>query len=417
MKVRMGKVSVKHIVYSVMILAMILTITFICFSTNANAEECNHSFYPTYNYKQLNDYYHLKEYECYSCGATKEEKEEHNLDDYSYENCKTVDDNYHLVYRRCYYCDAIVPTEKEKHDFYTDHYEKIDNDNHQRVEKCYYCDATKYVKENHNVSGISYSDYTRIDDNYHIGITSCYDCGETVTRKQKHDGEYVGEEELVEYKKLNANDHLRYNQQCKYCSNYCFPDVENHDWKAKTLKKATLSKKAKLQYYCTECGAKKSNIFYKKWKKGTKYSLKYGIKSHSDVYSNTTKLRVKLLRPSKGTVVKVKIGKKVYKKKVKRNSRKVVIKIKPPIKFGFKMSIKLLYKGKVVGGDYCYDGDVIWYSTKVKTGMTKRQVRYTWGKPRRKTSSSGGWSYWYYGDGSFVYFQYGRVRSWYNAAG
>ena len=54
---------------------------------------------------------------------------------------------------------------------------------------------------------------------------------------------------------------------------------------------------------------------------------------------------------------------------------------------------------------------------KIRKGMTKKQVKYTWGPPDRKASSSGGWSYWYWDDGSYVDFKHGKVKYWYDAEG
>ena len=57
----------------------------------------------------------------------------------------------------------------------------------------------------------------------------------------------------------------------------------------------------------------------------------------------------------------------------------------------------------------------MYYAKKIAKGYTKKQVKWTdyWGSPDDTGSSSGGWSYWYYDDGSYVVFKHGRVRDWY----
>lgn len=52
---------------------------------------------------------------------------------------------------------------------------------------------------------------------------------------------------------------------------------------------------------------------------------------------------------------------------------------------------------------------------KIAEDFTKNQVKWTdnWGSPDSSASESGGWSYWYYDDGSYIGFKNGRVRYWY----
>ncbi len=52
----------------------------------------------------------------------------------------------------------------------------------------------------------------------------------------------------------------------------------------------------------------------------------------------------------------------------------------------------------------------------IRKGMTKAQVKRSyWGPPDDTASSSGGYSYWYYEDGSYIVFKHGKVSYWYNA--
>lgn len=62
----------------------------------------------------------------------------------------------------------------------------------------------------------------------------------------------------------------------------------------------------------------------------------------------------------------------------------------------------------------------ILYAKNMKIGMTKKQLKCTyrflnhWGNPSSTAASSGGWSYWYYDDGSYIIFRYGKVKGWYD---
>ena len=156
------------------------------------------------------------------------------------------------------------------------------------------------------------------------------------------------------------------------------------------------------------------------------YHVSYNVINHSIVYPKSKSITVKLDNIIRGSVVKVKIGKKTYKKKV-TSSRKVKIKIKKRPKIGQKVTIRVYYKGHVIGESY-YDDDgsyefeddeIVYYAKNIRRGMTKKQVKclYYWGPPSDTASSSGGWSYWYYDDDSYIGFKNGRVRYWYDAAG
>ena len=79
--------------------------------------------------------------------------------------------------------------------------------------------------------------------------------------------------------------------------------------------------------------------------------------------------------------------------------------------------------------------DIVYYKYKLKRGMTKKQVMqtpiylqydYEWfpsigeytnysglGEPDDIKRSSGGYTWWYWDDGSFLCFRHGRLRSWY----
>ena len=116
----------------------------------------------------------------------------------------------------------------------------------------------------------------------------------------------------------------------------------------------------------------------------------------------------------KGDVLKLKIGKKKYAKKVNKGS-KAVIKIKRP-KTWQKVSVSLYDASGAKVGKTCKER--VYYSNGVKRGMTKKQVRrsYGYGKPDFTSTLDGGYKAWFYwdGDGStycVVFDKRGKVGS------
>ena len=199
------------------------------------------------------------------------------------------------------------------------------------------------------------------------------------------------------------------------------------------IQKAAFGGNGIERHTCTSCGYTYDTVF--PWvlnNPESEYHVSYNVLYHSNVYPKSKYITVKLDNIIKGSVVKVKIGKKTYKKKVK-NKRKIKIKIKKRPKIGSKVSIKVYYKGMVIGetyyyqeededydAGYIYEGnDIVYYAKKIRRGMTKKQVKclVEWGGPSDTASASGGWSYWYYDDDSYIGFKNGRVRYWYDAAG
>ena len=93
--------------------------------------------------------------------------------------------------------------------------------------------------------------------------------------------------------------------------------------------------------------------------------------------------------------------------------------------YGKAIKIKVYYKGKLVGADYCDEDsdtyDYVFYAKDIKRGMTKKQVKnlYWWGSPDESSSYSDGkhtWTYWTYEDESWIEFKDGKARAWYDAA-
>ncbi len=294
-----------------------------------------------------------------------------------------------------------------------DQYRIVDGTYHSQLYECWDCGATKYVKEKHYPSGIAAPDIVKIDGTYHGEGYSCEACGRYYyAGREKHNW---GETETC--RNLGNGYHQRL-CKCYGCGAAKY-EKEAHFWN--TLEydvrtPATLKQRGKIAYTCYDCTAKKTRSI--PWKLGTDYSRSYNM-THSVVYRSSNSVTVRLFNPAKGAVLKVKVGKKTYTKKIRNNKKKVKVKIRKTA-YGKKVTLKLYYKGKQIGRDDCSHGeDRVLYAKKIKKGMTKKQVKYLyyWGPPRSKSSASGGWSYWHYSDGSYVAFKNGRVWSWYNAAG
>lgn len=292
-------------------------------------------------------------------------------------------------------------------------YEKYDKKYHIVHKKCQECDREYIYKEEHYVEeGDAPEDYEKVDNKYHRYKWGVCECGETQYVEEEHNWSFD-----YNYKSVNNTYHKKI-YECSDCSavkfsknNYKHTKPEWSD-DYRVIRYATLKSKAKLSYRCYDCG--KKLYVYKPWKKGSFYSKKYYIK-HNTVWNNDKKVVIRLKNPSKGAVIKLQVGKRKYTRKIKNNKKTVTIKIKRA-NYGEKISAGLYYKGKKVGPDWCDDEDRVWYSNRVRNGMTKKQVKYTWGSPESRSSSSSGYSYWFWGDGSYVGFKNGRVRLWYNAA-
>lgn len=214
---------------------------------------------------------------------------------------------------------------------------------------------------------------------------------------------------------------------------------DNHRWEDyfRCVRKATVNKDGVKRCYCELCDSYKEENF--KWKlaaPNSRWYTSYNSINCSTVYANSKTVTVKLHNAVKGSIVKVKIGKRTYKKKVKSNGKrkKITIKINNP-KMGNKVIVKLYFKGKLIGKNYEWveifnefgeceeegyerNDDIVYFAKNIKKGMTKTQVKYcyNWGSPSSTGSYSNGMSYWYYDDGSYVGFKNGKVRSWYNAS-
>ena len=137
------------------------------------------------------------------------------------------------------------------------------------------------------------------------------------------------------------------------------------------------------------------------------------------VLKNSTKVPVLVTNAHKGDIVKVTIGKKVYKKKITKNKAKLKLKfkIKKPGRYKLRMKTVLYNKfGQVLARENEY----VYLSNTVHVGDSKKKVRWlaSWSKPYRKNkyTNSEQWCYDWDDDpgmDAYLYFDSrGRVTGW-----
>ena len=296
---------------------------------------------------------------CPSCGKT-----------LTFYNTKYVqkDANTHYETSACPYCDAILNyTGESEHNWYgSSSHEPFNDKQHYVVKSCSKCGITKKIPENHYWSNESCLPY---NNTHHYRVQKCYDCN--ATRKV----------------------------------------LENHDLYGGSITKyATPVSPGIDTYKCLDCDATVTRSI--PWQLGGFFSTSYDI-DHSMIYRNSKSVTVYLNNSFKGAVLKVKIGKKTYKKKITTDTKKVKIKIKKPKKYGQKVVITLNYNGQVIGRDDCSYWDVVWYAKAVKIGMTKKQCKYTWGIPDSISKSSHGYEHWHWNNGDYLRFRKGKLNDWY----
>lgn len=366
-------------------------------------------------YEKLDDTYH-----CYTDSNGEVIQEEHNWNRTS--SCIYVDDDTHHIAFKCDKCGA-TKYEEERHDYeelpskwskteYGQYIYKPDF-------KCK-CGAESDCSDDWFYGGhdwdnsIDYywgKDFDPVEYNstYHLLVDGeCKNCGAVYGEDlERHDF-------YSEYSKINSKYHIvdRFCLKCYFSSS---TKAKHKKSSTKVLKKATFKKKGKIQDVCA-CGyvLKTKTV---PWKHNTKYSVSYDVTWNTNVYRNSKSITVTLKNPAKGATVFVKIGKKKYSKKAGKG-KKVKIKIKKPKKYGQKIYISVKYKGKRIGTTATYGYDTVYYAKNIKKGMTKKQFRNTynyWGTPDDTASGSGGWTYWYYDDGSYIGFKKGKIKFWYDA--
>lgn len=206
--------------------------------------------------------------------------------------------------------------------------------------------------------------------------------------------------------------------------------------KGKTLSGAAISSKVGGKTYSVK--ANKSGKFSIKIpivKVGTKISItiKYnnGTKTYTrkiakpgvsistpTIYRTTKTIKVTAKNVHKGDKISIKVGKKTYTKKIKKDATKVTYKQKiKKTKEGSKITITVKNKFKQT----VYSGSKkVYYASKIKKGMTKKQCKLVpgWEHPDDKYVS-GSWETWWYdddGDGyaneSYLQFYKGKLYGW-----
>lgn len=134
---------------------------------------------------------------------------------------------------------------------------------------------------------------------------------------------------------------------------------------------------------------------------------------HANVYRNSKRVKVTIKNVFRGDKVTIKVG----------NSKKITKKIKKDMK---SVSYNIYFKSqaagrKVVINVYNKKGAVvknssktIYYASKIKRGLTKKQVKLIpgWGSPQN-TSVDGKYTIWWYNNYSkYVKFKSGKVFGW-----
>lgn len=257
-----------------------------------------------------------------------------------------------------------------------------------------------------------------LDSNYHGYAEECSECG--LIRYEKEEHEWYDEDEGT-YKKCDANHHYAL-YECISCEHKEYFKKEHHFKYSKLIQWATPKYNGLFQYKCTDCGyiyKKKIKWSYSKVNQCVDGYASYDVGSRNNIYCNTKYITLKTYSYDKGYIFKIKVGKKTYTKKMNGRTNKYRFRIKKP-SYGSKINVGIYYKGKRVGKDESKAYNKVLYAKNMKTGMTKRQLKCTyrflnhWGNPSSSATSTGGWSYWYYDDGSYILFRHGKVKGWYD---
>lgn len=140
--------------------------------------------------------------------------------------------------------------------------------------------------------------------------------------------------------------------------------------------------------------------------------------SIQDITKKSKKIWVRVLNVHKGDIIKVKIGNKTYKYKVKKNAKnlKHTFKIKKS-KAGKKITLTVYnkYNQRLDG-----NSSIVYYALNIKKNMTKKQCKLVpgWEHPD-EVYVNGKWTTWWYdddGDGyaidSYLQFKKGKLKGW-----
>lgn len=133
--------------------------------------------------------------------------------------------------------------------------------------------------------------------------------------------------------------------------------------------------------------------------------------STSKVYRSSKTIKVTAKNVHKGDKIVVKVGKKSYTKKIKKNAKKITYtqKIKKT-KEGTTIKITAQNKFKQ---NVASKSVKVYYASKIKKGMTKKQCKLVpgWEHPSDKYVS-GSWETWYYDDNTYLEFYKGKLYGW-----
>lgn len=271
---------------------------------------------------------------------------------------------------------------------------------------CNRCEEEKSVTVDCCTCDASFEKYEYLNPQSHAEYYTCCYCKRRFYIERQHYGwYYYGDRPAPTYH--DSDTHYVY-QKCDDCYAF-YPEEESHSYYWQEINPASISRDGKEVYKCYDCGHIKETKTYKWSANDSQHSLKYDFIDEYWVCNNSKTIKVLLNSSAVGTTLKVTIGKKTYTRKITSSARKYSIKIKTPKAFS-KVKYRLYYKGKLIASL----NDVVVYP-KIRKGMTKKQVKNTkgWICPNDTASASGGWSYFYYKNGSYVAFKNGKVNYWY----
>ena len=180
-----------------------------------------------------------------------------------------------------------------------------------------------------------------------------------------------------------------------------------------TVKKLPVLKIGTKVYYSSSYRGGSAKVTKKIVKPGV------GIK-YSRIYRKTKKVKITLTNVHKGDKVQLKIGKKKYSKKIKKDAKtfKYTVKIKKKKKAGTKITITV--KNKFKQTMKTQKGKV-YYASTIKKGMTKSQCKLVpgWEHPD-EVDVNGKYTTWWYDDDddgfandSCLRFKRGKLIGWY----
>lgn len=244
----------------------------------------------------------------------------------------------------------------------------------------------------------------------------CEDVGYEPEHEYYNNGEYYDDEDGYILKRAEI---VARKEKGNYNYQYAFRIGNKGKWvkfsygKSRNVSYYDLPKNrtiyVKVRCYKETNGKKK----YGKWSPVVRTSTHDKEVHVNTIYARNGYVKGYLKGAIKGERIVVKAGKKTYSAKVKKTQNKYQFKINignhtPGI------TVKT-YLRTPTNDTLFTSSDTLYYAYKIKKGFTKKQVKYTryWGSPDYSASSSGGWSYWNYEDGSSVTFRNGRVYSWY----